>query len=146
MNITTLNTTTLDGGVIIKKGGGGGTTPPSVGGGESGGSTLEYLDVRGIGDLRPALGILAGMVKSSVNEGTYVGTTLMGIQEMFGSANTFSTVVAVAIDFTKPIRGRRGGQEIDMLIADLLIMRGIPKEELDAIPRITKEQFYDLNA
>lgn len=39
MNVTTLNTTTLDGGVIIKKGGGGTPTPPS--GGESGGSNWE---------------------------------------------------------------------------------------------------------
>lgn len=150
MNITTLNTTTLDGNVIIKKGGGGTPTPPS---GEESASTIEYLDVRGLGDtnesLKNGLVILADIVKSKNEEGTFVGACLSGIQMMFGvTSNNATTCVAVAVDFSRHIKAiiNKEGQVIEMSIFDLLVtMAGATAEQLDAIPRITKEEFYNLD-
>lgn len=121
-----------------------------VGGGTSE-SSIEYLDMRGIGDtnvnLRNGLVVFADIVKSKNEEGTYVGVCLYGIQTIFGfSNNNATTSVAVAVDFSRHIKGKmNGGQELDMSIYDLLIMMGTAtSEELDSIPRITKEQFYTL--
>lgn len=134
--------TTLDGGVIIKKGGGGGESA----------STIEYLDVRGTGDtnenLRNGLILFADIVKSKNDEGTFVGACLTGIQTLFGfSSNNATTCVAVAVDFSRHLKGKMNdGTELDMSIYDILIMMGTAaSEELDSIPRITKEQFYSLD-
>ena len=139
--------TTLDGGVIIKKG----TAPAPPSGGESGGSTIEYLDVSGVAEtnenLRNGLVMFADIVKSKNEEGTYVGVCLYGIQTIFGfSNNNATTSVAVAVDFSRHIKGKmNGGQELDMSIYDLLIMMGTATaEELDALPRLKKEEFYNL--
>ena len=141
--------TTLDGGnVIIKKE----TAPAPPSGGESVGSTIEYLDVSGVAEtnenLRNGLVMFADIVKSKNEEGTYVGVCLSGIQTIFGfSNNNATTSVAVAVDFSRHIKGKmNGGQELDISIYDLLIMmETATAEELDALPRLTKEQFYTLD-
>lgn len=140
--------TTLDGGVIIKKG----TAPAPPSGGESA-STIEYLDVSGLGEtnegLRNGLAIFADIVKSKNEEGTFVGACLSGIQMMFGATtNNATTCVAVAVDFSRHLKGKMNdGTELGMSIYDILIMMGTAtSEELDAIPRITEAEFYDLNA
>lgn len=127
----------------------------TAGGGESGGSTIEYLDVSGLGEtneyLRNGLVSLADIVKSKNEEGTFVGVCLTGIQILFGiSTNNTTTCVAVAVDLTrhimyKPINGEGAGS---LTIAQVLtsIVEGITQADLDSIPRITKEEFYDLNA
>lgn len=148
MNTTTLNMTTLDGGnVIIERGNA--PAPPS--GGESA-STIEYLDVSGVAEtnenLRNGLVMFADIVKSKNEEGTYVGVCLYGIQTIFGfSNNNATTSVAVAVDFSRHIKGKMNGvQELDMSIYDLLIMMGTATaEQLDSIPRLTKEEFYNLD-
>lgn len=121
-----------------------------VGGGTDEG-IIEYLDVSGIGDtnenLRNGLVLFADIVKSKNDEGTLVGACLTGIQTIFGfSSNNVTTCVAVAVDFSRHIKGKiNDGTELDMSIYDLLIMTGVAaSEQLDSIPRITKEQFYDL--
>lgn len=148
MNTTTLNMTTLDGGVIIKKG----TAPAPPSGGESGGSTIEYLDVSGLGEtnnsLRNGLVMFADIVKSKNEEGTFVGACLSGIQTIFGfTTNNATTCVAVAVELSRHIKAKMNdGKELDMSIPDLLIMMGVTTaEQLDSIPRITKEQFYSLD-
>lgn len=122
-----------------------------VGGGTSE-SSIEYLDVRGLGDtnenLRNGLVLFADIVKSKNEEGTFVGACLTGIQSAFGiTSNNATTCVAVAVDFSRYIKGmgNEDGQVIEMSIFDLLVaMVGVTQEQLDAIPRITKEQFYTL--
>ena len=151
MNITTLNVISLDGGRIIRKGGGSTPTPPS-GGGESA-STIEYLDLSEVGEtneiLRNGLVLTADIVKSKNAKGTYVGLCLTGIQSIFGiSSNNATTCVAVAVDFSRHIKaiGNEEGQVLETSIFDLLVMVGdITAEQLDSIPRITKEEFYKLD-
>lgn len=120
-------------------------------GGESA-STIEYLDVSGLGEtnehLRNGLVVLADVVKSRNDEGTFVGACLSGIQYLFGvSTNNATTVVAVAVDLTRHLSGKviNGEQVIGYSIAELLVlMETATQEQLDAIPRLTKEQFYTL--
>ena len=52
----------------------------------------------------------------------------------------------VAIDFKATIAMSMDGMIQTMTVADSLIQNGATQEKLDALPRITKEQFYDLNA
>lgn len=148
-NITTLNMTTLDGGVIIKKGGGG-STPPS---GESG-SAIEYLDLSGDSPLRDALISFCYLIKtdgfdverpdgSSVSAGRGITSASNLVQTVIGMTYReyqiiVASIKAVAIDFntvvvmhgtTTPIKDIFTGAE----------------ELLDATPRLTKEQFYNLD-
>ena len=125
----------------------------TAGGGSESASNVEYLDISGVSEtneyLRNGLVLFADIVKSKNEEGTYVGVCLNGIKEIFGiSNNNITTCVAVAADFSRHIKGKiNGGPELEMSIYDLLIKRETATaEELDAIPRLTKEQFYDLNA
>lgn len=104
----------------------------------------------GLGDtnesLRNGLVTFADIVKSKNEEGTFVGVCLTGIQMLFGiSTNNVTTCVAVAVDFSRRIKGKGSDEEIGMSIAEILIMMvGATQEQLDSIPRITKEQFYTL--
>ena len=120
-----------------------------VGGGTSE-SNIEYLDVSGLGEtnksLRNALVLLADIVKSKNEEGTFVGACLSGIQMVCGvTTNNATTCVAVAVDFSRHLKGKGNEGAVDMSIAELIIMMvGTSQEQLDSIPRLTKEQFYTL--
>ena len=138
MNITTLNTIGLDG-VIIKKGGGT-TTPPSGGG--NGGGSIEYLDVTSVSDKqKQMLSSYAQAVKAESEDGIKgVGLNLLAMQISIG----FSLQVkAVAIEDSATIKVLSQGQEISATLRDLLLSQGC---DLTTLPRLTKEQFYDLNA
>lgn len=149
MNTTTLNMTTLDGNVIIKRGEGGGSTPPS---GESA-STIEYLDLSGDSPLRDALITFSYLIKT---DGFRIEHTDSGSwnaeRGIIVSGNLLATVLgmtyddyrivkdsikAVAVDFNTEIVM----QDTIMPIKD--VFTGA-EEMLNAIPRITKEQFYTL--
>lgn len=142
MNITTLNTTTLDGGVIIKKG----TAPAPPSGGESGGSNLEYLDVSGVdGYMKNALLYYSVLAKIQGDSVAY-GVQIQPSGFLLAASGMTSLVTAVAIDLVIPITkyaSEESGvekQELTTLDADSGFM-----EMLDAIPRITKEEFYSLS-
>lgn len=115
-----------------------------------GGSSIEYLDVSGLGDtneiLRNALVLFADIVKSKNEEGTFVGVCLCGIQLLFGATtNNATTCMAVAVDLSRHIKGKGNGGEIASSIAEILIMMtSASQEQLDSIPRLTKEEFYAL--
>ena len=50
----------------------------------------------------------------------------------------------IQTDFKAKAYGRQSGQTFSLTFMDVLNMAGITQEQLDAIPRITKEQFYSL--
>lgn len=144
MNTTTLNMTTLDGGVIIKKG----TAPaPPSGGGDSGSSTLEYLDLSGVqGYMKNAILYYSVLAKIQGDSVAY-GVQIQPSGFLLAASGMTSLVTAVAIDLVIPITkymSEESGverQELTTLDADSGFM-----EMLDTIPRLTKEQFYDINA
>ena len=142
MNTTTLNMTTLDGGVIIKKG----TAPAPPSGGESGGSTIEYLDLSGVeGYMKNALLYYSVLAKIQGDSVAY-GVQIQPSGFLLAASGMTSLVTAVAIDLVIPITkytSEESGvekQELTTLDADSGFM-----EMLDAIPRLTKEQFYSLD-
>lgn len=148
MNTTTLNMTTLDGGVIIKKE----TAPAPPSGGDSA-STIEYLDMSGDSPLRDALIAFCCLIKTDGFNIERPGNSVNASRAVVPSGHLLPTVLgmtyeefvivqdsinAVAIDFnTEIIMG-----DAPMTIKD--VFTGA-EELLDAIPRLTKEQFYSLD-
>jgi hypothetical protein len=138
----------------------------SVGGGSAeGGSTFEYLDITNVtvfgGDLKFLLLQVAYMCKIpkttviqkpdtsdsvTIHEGVLIasgwalaaGGFKAGTEALRQSTDAVS---AMSINFSETINIR--GQV--MTIGEMFAMYGM-QAEIDAIPRITKEQFYDLNA
>lgn len=129
MNTTTLNMTTLDGGVIIKKG-----TAPAP---PSGGSNVEYLDVSGLEiRIKGPLWQLAYMRKgySAINGFDIITTS-------WPQASESDVKKAVMLSFSDIVMATK---EIGFTIPQYCAQLGVTQEQLDAIPRITKEQFYSL--
>lgn len=140
MNVTTLNTTTLDGGVIIKKGGGGTPTPPS--GGES---NIEYLDVSG-GDFAEhpegKAGLLIASSATRMKGEGYLNIIPSAYFLLFQEDMSIVDIKALKIDMNEMFV--LSNAEPKTVKEELEKSYG--KEYLASIPRITKEQFYDLNA
>lgn len=110
-------------------------------------SNIEYLDVSGLDILNTegkdfSIGAYAFSVKMTISD----KLTAFIPSSVFQSYSTFpGTVVvhAVAIDFSFPT-SIFGGKILT--IKETLISLGLTQEQLDAIPRITKEEFYNLEA
>ena len=110
----------------------------SGGSGEGGGSNVEYLDVRGLGLLNmEALTVAAVLIKA------YIDNSISVVPYAIFSTVQEKEAFAFAVDFSLEIAVPEFGT---ITAKQLLIMQGMPEAELDSIPRITKEQFYDLNA
>lgn len=171
MNIAKLNTVSLDDKTfIIKRGTSGGTTinnqdkvvditengttevvadggytglgkvtintEVSGGGGESGGSNIEYLDVSGLpAEVESVFLMFSILAKYSTQYETVISTPFLLQNVIVGKR-----FKAVIIDFTMQI------SEMGLIgtIKDAFIAQGFTQAEIDAIPRITKEQFYSL--
>lgn len=134
MNTTTLNMTTLDGGnVIIKKENA--PAPPS--GGESGGSNMEYLDLREVDEtVKMPLFTFSTYVKLTGANGVTIMCTGMAI----GEGVTYENADFIEIDFSAlsfTSEKVEGGP-----IKEFISLMGI---NTDSIPRLTKEQFYSLD-
>lgn len=100
-------------------------------------SSIEYLDVSGASDegVQQIFLMFSILVKYSTVYGTVIFSP-------FATANLNfeKQLKAVMIDFTMQIA------EMGVIgtIKDAFIQQGFTQEDIDAIPRITKEQFYDL--
>ena len=95
-------------------------------------SNIEYLDVSGVNQEIYFASLLIMSFVSKNKENGVVGITPSAA--MVGYNN--SLIISLAIDFSfKTSNGT---------ILELLLNIGITQEQLDAIPRITKEQFYSL--
>lgn len=134
MNTTTLNMTTLDGGVIIKKGGGGGVSA----------SNVEYLDIRGIvsGEYtNSALMYLLAMgtaCRCIINDTVFAGPASYF---MVAPLEDPTAIQSIRVDWDDIVADRGRVTTVKGFFLEL----GITQEELDAIPRLTKEQFYSLD-
>lgn len=144
MNTTTLNMTTLDGGVIIKKSEGGGSTPPS------GGSNVEYLDTSEFA-LEPTQRqeeLFRCALYHKILFDNKEGFRVSGVNA-FAWGPEFNAgafiITAIAIDFSQEVKlgGLSGSSSSTM--KEFLFSFGLTQAELDAIPRITKEEFYNLD-
>lgn len=120
------------------------------GGGESA-STIEYLDVSGNIDGNI---ILSGGVEVPLNLISYAGITYKvnqeGVIEILPILNILNPnfvgdTLALAVDFSTKLSNPAAGGLVS--VKEFLInFGGITEDQLASIPRLTKEQFYDLNA
>lgn len=120
-----------------------------VGGGTSE-SNIEYLDVSGLGDESyfPALQQVSVYVKGKISNGQMEGLEVTGVTMGMLAMMTadIRDAKAVCIDFASIISQKMGDEVHSMTVENVLVSSGnVTKEQLDAIPRITKEQFYDLS-
>lgn len=123
------------------------------GSGEGGGSTIEYLDLRNvttlIGGQIPLKALVASLAYTVKIKNPNNGLiTLLGAPALYSS---FSSSVIPTLDFYEVevnFKGIYGGNINDGIKTyhDTISQMGVTQEQLDSIPRITKEQFYDLNA
>ena len=111
----------------------------TAGGGESA-STIEYLDVSGFPAEIAESVFLMFSILAKYNTDGY--GTIIATPFLTKNINIEKQFKAVMIDFTIQIveMGEIG------TIKNALIAQGLTQADLDAIPRLTKEQFYDLNA
>ena len=129
--------TTLDGGVIIKKG----TAPAPPSGGESGGSDVEYLVAPRTEDNRWWLALAySRAAKVSGIRFELIGTA--GVLVAEGLHQRPQDIIALAVAFDD-IAAK--SLEINFTVREAFEQLGFTTEELDAIPRLTKEEFYDLD-
>lgn len=113
------------------------------GGGAGSESTIEYIDVTGLGkDMRHSLIDFSSLVKwkDSYSGDVYIYPTHYASYE---ADNFYNEVMAVAIDFSAMVSIGNGvfGTIKEFIMDD----NGYPSEMLDSIPRITKEEFYNLD-
>lgn len=112
---------------------------------QSGGSNIEYLDISNTsGALR------AGLVQNAL----YIRATIPDYgAEMVGSSAYFVTSMlegvientsAVVIDFSHKICMKMSGSIQELTILQQILQNHVTQEEIDAIPRITEEEFYTL--
>ena len=110
-------------------------------------SNIEYLDVSGLeGTNKAYLVHFALYVKAYVEN---LNTKFSGFSaeyiDMVSNGKAVASTVATAIDFSHKVTVSTGiGEFAESTTMKGLLEVGITKEQLDAIPRITKEQFYSL--
>lgn len=119
------------------------------GSGESGGSTIEYLDVSGLEvSLLTIIIGFAPLCKVNNNGTMAVGAPFYGLRFFTGELSTKAThVKAIGIDLSQRFDIKDGDGAMNVSLIDFLTMMDVATQaDIDSIPRITKEQFYDLNA
>lgn len=112
-----------------------------VSGGGSGGSNIEYLDVSGV-DTYLLVNILA--IGIPYAKGEIDGLVIAAPISAFGNKLVAENINAIGIDGNATIAMAVPGQTLVMSFYDALAQRGVTKEQVDAIPRITEEEFYTL--
>ena len=118
----------------------------SVGGGESV-SNVEYFDFSGGLNESWATYLIMSFIEVKGHPTLISGQSA----NLIAPANVYKTLVGellsvrqASIDFSMPIIISAGGHTQTATVADFLIQQGATQEKLDALPRITKEQFYSL--
>lgn len=130
---------------MIRRGGASGGGGNSGGSGSGEASSIEYLDVRDIDS-----GILSTLFNCSMYDKiraekinyTFIGFNRQSVRDIVGE-DTITKTLAVAVNMNDFVIVNMDGQIQKFAIKDYLLISAT-QEELDAIPRITKEQFYSL--
>ena len=127
----------------------------SGGSGESGGeaSTIEYLDLRNYSGTAFGVAVNAKSLLFKFNSNLFNGDSesapvyqIYVVGDVLEAGNAYIQALLmgsdfVGIDFNLKTNGRG---ELKTTAQQIIEDQGITQEQLDAIPRITKEQFYSL--
>lgn len=109
-------------------------------------SNMEYLYVEGIDEeLKEALRTMAVLERVAEDYDSYYYATIGVANSWAGGGSVSMRVDAVAIDFSLEVNGYGDSGNVDpdvfCTIKDVLIYSGL-WDTFNAIPRITKEEFY----
>ena len=104
-------------------------------------STMEYLDISGLDKSYVGFKILLKMAYQVKGVGANISIAPFGLLALEGEDIAANITIAIAIDFNTSMVMR--SQFIDYYT---VLSKVYSKEQLDSIPRITKEQFYNLEA
>jgi hypothetical protein len=118
-------------------------TPPSGGGTEA--SSMEYLDISNTSDaLRVGLVQNACYIRATIPDygAEMVGVSAYLVRSML--EGVIENTSAVAIDFSHKVYMKMSGSIQEMTVLQQILQNYVTQEEIDAIPRITEEQFYAL--
>ena len=113
----------------------------TAGGGESA-SNVEYLDVRDSG-AGAALKAFSNVARLQLDEFVMILPTITIIAGDYDT--NLNNITHIKVDWGSRIvaKTNEGIQEMS-LIDFVMVAGGVSKEQLDSIPRLTKEQFYTL--
>ena len=116
------------------------------GGGGASESSIEYLDMTNVQSESWMTYLLAStlFVKQWMTLGQDTINTVFPTVLSQVMAGNLLGVNQFAIDFKAPIVVSKDGMAQTMTVADFIIQQGATQEKLDAIPRLTKEEFYSL--
>lgn len=120
------------------------------GNGSGSASTVEYLDLSGVDDqVKGAMVMFANALNLEITEGGMTGMKTAGMPYAFFALSMDTTfnltwVKAVSIDFTAKAKQKMGDDEMDMTVGEMLPMMGLSQDIIDAIPRLTEEEFYNI--
>lgn len=109
------------------------------GSGGGGGSNVEYLDLSGL-EQRGFIAMYSIAVKGLMQGIMYAGVPTPTFIQADGKT---TDIVAIMIDLSLVVSSNVEGSVTTMTLRDALSGANV---DLDSIPRLTKEQFYDLNA
>lgn len=118
-----------------------------LGGSSSSGSEsmIEYLDLRDLDDIgRAGLASFAEMVKGSTYGSKIAGLPLSASNLLLNLVG--KDVEYICIDFTKKMVAVMEGNPMEMSLLDAILTTGeYTADQIASLPRITEEQFYNLN-
>ena len=138
-----LNVAYLNGAEGLHKRGG-----ASSGGSSGGEGNVEYLDISNWNSntSKSNLVVKSNIIKVEKYGSTFCITPATALGQMANSIGEAldlfeNATIAVCIDFNLVLKYPDG----EFTNKELLLENGFTQEELDAIPRITKEEFYNLD-
>lgn len=120
--------------------------PQNGEGGEGVGSSITYMDMRGIeGPLRMNLLNYSLYIKANIaSAGLIVAGMPVNPLTSMGFVN--EDTLALAIDFSQEVGMLMDETMQSTTVAQAVLSNGVTQEQIDVIPRITEEEFYNLNA
>ena len=120
----------------------------SGGSGCESGSNIEYLDVTNVqADGWITILLMCSLfVKQEVKLGENSANSVFPTLQSQAMRGDLMGVNQFAIDLNALVALSMNGIVQTMTVAEFVMEAGATQEQLDSIPRITKEQFYDLNA
>lgn len=111
-----------------------------------GGSRIEYMDMRGIeGPVRANLLNYSLYIKANIaSAGLIVAGMPVNPLTSMGFVN--EDALALAIDFSQEVGMLMGETMQSTTVAQAVLSNGVTQEQIDALPRITESEFYNLEA
>lgn len=114
----------------------------SGGNGSDEDSNIEYLDITNVSSYKELL-LQYSFRACVISDDVKMNATSFAVYNTIIDLISYKSLY-IQTDFKSKVYGIQSGQTFNLTIMEVLNMANITQEQLDAIPRITKEQFYSL--